>query len=1192
MIRHWAYSMGFLVLTALAARAQTGVLTLNIGAPAVPPSNLVKHDDEWRYHLGTNAPQANWKTVLDDGELDPVMWGYGPGGFGYEDGDDNTLLLVMSNRCSTLYIRRNFDIPAGVDPIRNLRLTMDWDDGFIAWIDGVEVARSANAPPGEPPNTALSNPPNHEASRGAGGSPPTTYELGPVGARLTSGAHVLAIMGLNGALNSSDFSLIADLVLAGTSGGADADGYFALVHTNSITLSGSNTLANAAQLTINGLTANYDAVTRTWSRVQSLQPGMNRLFIASLDAQGHILGSISKDIVSELISPRIGGSISSNTTWSGTIRVTNELLITSGARLTINPGTVVLLTPNGAVRAATNSTVEVSGSEDQPVFLLPVDANTPWREIGCIGPASSLRLTFAEIVAAQMRVQNGGSGLMQLSILRDLPTALEVVEADNGAQLTLLQSYFARFSELDSQNTPVWIEGCLFEHFAVDGIDIKTTLGLPLNVRWSTFRYADPNNLNADAVDFGPGAGTVERCLIHGFPDKGVSIGGAPGTIVRDSLIYNCGIGVSAYSSTNVLVERTTIAACTNGILFRDNPQPAIGSASNIIVWGNRTNVAVLNSSSLTVSQSDIQGGYPGPGNISSDPLLSSDYRLASNSPAQGMGARFPLGGMPSTPFNLAVVVSGSGPLTLTWEEDADNEDRFVIEQSVNGSEWYILDTVGPNQTTYTNTSAGFEILYFYRVRAESGATFSRWSNLASGMRQKAIRFVGGTLTENTIWSPEAERFVVASNLIVPTNITLTILAGADVRLTNNASIRATAGGVINVAGAEWAPVRFTRANTNNNWGEIAADGNNSFLTLRYAEIEGGTVKFRNGAAGVMEDCYVHHFQNAGSSIAGSTSAREVRVRRCHFAYYHETLWQYGVMTIEDSLFEHANNPSSDALDFDGALPGSVIRRCTFRHGPAGNTDAIDLGSGSTGTLVEDCLMYDFPNDKGISIGESSFGIVIRNCLMYGCDSGVAVKDNCTATIYQCTIVQNDFGYKNFNKANPSSPTGGGHIIDGWDNILWNNVTNVSLLNGSTMTNDHSDLGTNWPGAGNINVDPLFLNAAARDYRLAQNSPCRGTGRNGAEMGAHFPVGAPMASSHPEFVSINAGPTGMGYGTLLRFWADSERTYTVYYGPTVNGPWTELEHVPASARPTLAWVFDPFPAYINPENRFYRLTSP
>jgi hypothetical protein len=97
---------------------------------------------------------------------------------------------------------------------------MDWDDGFVAWLDGVEIARSPNAPgpPGsEPSFSSTSLAPNHEASAGPGGNPPTVYDLGPVADRLAPGPHVLSLIGLNGAANSSDFSLIADLALVASS---------------------------------------------------------------------------------------------------------------------------------------------------------------------------------------------------------------------------------------------------------------------------------------------------------------------------------------------------------------------------------------------------------------------------------------------------------------------------------------------------------------------------------------------------------------------------------------------------------------------------------------------------------------------------------------------------------------------------------------------------------------------------------------------------------------------------------------------------------------------------------------------------------------------------------------------------------------------------------------------------------------
>jgi hypothetical protein len=180
----------------------------SFAAPAVP---LVNSSDTWRYHLGNAPLQADWKTSANaalDGN-----WSSGPGGFGYADGDDATVLSTMRNNYSTVRIRREFTIAAPVDPNLHLVLTMDWDDGFVAWLDGVELRRDrAPGAIGTEPATNAVATSGHEAA-GGGGPGAVTYDLGPVGSRLGPGTHILALMGLNDSLDSSDLSLIASLGL-------------------------------------------------------------------------------------------------------------------------------------------------------------------------------------------------------------------------------------------------------------------------------------------------------------------------------------------------------------------------------------------------------------------------------------------------------------------------------------------------------------------------------------------------------------------------------------------------------------------------------------------------------------------------------------------------------------------------------------------------------------------------------------------------------------------------------------------------------------------------------------------------------------------------------------------------------------------------------------------------------------------
>ncbi|HUR44530.1 MAG TPA: hypothetical protein VMZ27_01545 [Candidatus Saccharimonadales bacterium] len=185
-----------------------------VSAAVFADTPLVNHGDAWRYHKGTNSPQANWKTV-SDATLD-ATWGTGNGGLGYADNapetaNCQTLLTDMDGRYSTLYIRRQFQVTTPPDPSAHLLLRMDWDDGFIAWLDGNHLTNGViTGAPAEPVYTAVASG-NHESSLGNAGNAATFYDLGPIGSRLAVGTHTLAIMGLNVTIGSSDFVLIPDL---------------------------------------------------------------------------------------------------------------------------------------------------------------------------------------------------------------------------------------------------------------------------------------------------------------------------------------------------------------------------------------------------------------------------------------------------------------------------------------------------------------------------------------------------------------------------------------------------------------------------------------------------------------------------------------------------------------------------------------------------------------------------------------------------------------------------------------------------------------------------------------------------------------------------------------------------------------------------------------------------------------------
>ncbi|MBN4065991.1 CotH kinase family protein [Candidatus Amoebophilus asiaticus] len=109
----------------------------------------------WRYAVGTSEPDTNWVYP----SFNDVSWLEGIGPIGYGDGDDNTVITPIP--VTSLYMRDTFTLNQ-TDNILIGFLLMDYDDAFVAYINGVEVGRSNIWTPGRPPFDALASE-EHEA---------------------------------------------------------------------------------------------------------------------------------------------------------------------------------------------------------------------------------------------------------------------------------------------------------------------------------------------------------------------------------------------------------------------------------------------------------------------------------------------------------------------------------------------------------------------------------------------------------------------------------------------------------------------------------------------------------------------------------------------------------------------------------------------------------------------------------------------------------------------------------------------------------------------------------------------------------------------------------------------------------------------------------------------------------------------
>lgn len=85
---------------------------------------------------------------------------------------------------------------------------------------------------------------------------------------------------------------------------------------------------------------------------------------------------------------------------------------------------------------------------------------------------------------------------------------------------------------------------------------------------------------------------------------------------------------------------------------------------------------------------------------------------------------------LPNAPSSLKATALSLGRVSLTWKDNANNEDGFQIERRTGSSgAWQLIATATSNTKSYTDTSTARRTSYTYRVRAFNAAGGSAYSN-------------------------------------------------------------------------------------------------------------------------------------------------------------------------------------------------------------------------------------------------------------------------------------------------------------------------------------------------------------------------------------------------------------------------------------------------------------------------------
>ena len=161
------------------------------------PRTLITEGDLFKYIVPTSSVSSNWTSI----NYNDNSWSEGSSGFGYSDGDDNTYIPYGT---LSVFTRKDFTI-SDINNIVSLILDIDYDDGFVAYINGFEVAR-ANINGSPPAYNATTNTDN-EAQIYVGGYP-DRFVIDNFQNILIEGTNTLSIQAHNVSDTSSDLTII------------------------------------------------------------------------------------------------------------------------------------------------------------------------------------------------------------------------------------------------------------------------------------------------------------------------------------------------------------------------------------------------------------------------------------------------------------------------------------------------------------------------------------------------------------------------------------------------------------------------------------------------------------------------------------------------------------------------------------------------------------------------------------------------------------------------------------------------------------------------------------------------------------------------------------------------------------------------------------------------------------------------